>query len=431
MDDSVSEGGHKSRPCRAWPCQAGRNRIMDKLSRLAALRPVSTTPRRQETGRGRSAERLLELLGGECRANALGNHVIVRYRFPEPRVCKIGPETRRRLLPGAAEAAADPARWLFLDTETTGLAGGTGTYAFLVGTAWWDNDGLTIEQFFMRDHGEEPSVLHEVVRSLSERPVLVTFNGKSFDWPLLETRFRMARMHPVPSPDFHVDLLHPARRVWRYRLRSVALAELERHVLELDRGFDIPSESIPARYFEFLRGGPPEPVAEIFQHNAMDLRGLAALAVHLAGLMENPECAAQDPTELYGLSRLLQLRGEATLASRICELALEGGLGDTEARAARHSLALMAKREGKYGRANELWRQLAEESPEGIEAREHLAIYYEHYARDIGHAARLTRESLAMLREALHAGMLTSERHRRWHARLQHRLERLNRKLGA
>ena len=135
--------------------------------------------------------------------------------------------TRAKLL----ESAADPEQWLFLDTETTGLAGGTGTYAFLVGIAWWDAGGLQVEQFFMRDLDEEHSLLLELSERMAKRPVLVTFNGKSFDWPLLETRYRMTRAIPSFTPKVHLDLLHPARQLWRLRLGSVRLKDLERHVL--------------------------------------------------------------------------------------------------------------------------------------------------------------------------------------------------------
>ncbi len=128
-------------------------------------------------------------------------------------------------------AAIDPEQWLFLDTETTGLAGGTGTYPFLVGIAWWDAGGLQVEQFFMRDLDEEHSLLLELSERMAKRPILVTFNGKSFDWPLLETRYRMTRRIRAATPTAHLDLLHPARQLWRLRLGSVRLKELERHVL--------------------------------------------------------------------------------------------------------------------------------------------------------------------------------------------------------
>ena len=121
-----------------------------------------------------------------------------------------------------AEFAADPEQWLFLDTETTGLAGGSGTYAFLVGLAWWGAGGLHVEQFFMRDLDEEHSLLLELSERMASRPVLVTFNGKSFDWPLLETRYRMTRAIPSFSPKLHLDLLHPARQLWRLRLGPFA-----------------------------------------------------------------------------------------------------------------------------------------------------------------------------------------------------------------
>src|ERR1700758_1826267 len=123
---------------------------------------------------------------------------------------------------------------------------------------------------------------------LSEHPVLVTFNGKSFDWPLLETRYRMSRKISLPSPRAHLDFLHPARNLWRLRLGSVRLPELERHVLGWDRGIDVISELIPAIYFDFLRGGPPDPLVPIFPHNQMDLRGLAGLAERVLSVLADP-----------------------------------------------------------------------------------------------------------------------------------------------
>jgi uncharacterized protein YprB with RNaseH-like and TPR domain len=180
------------------------------------------------------------------------------------------------LSPEAPDEIADPDQWLFLDTETTGLAGGSGTYAFLVGIAWWEDGGLEIEQFFLREYSEERSLLSALGERIAEHPVLVTFNGKSFDWPLLETRYRMSRKISVPTFRAHLDFLHPARNLWRLRLGSVRLSELEQHVLGWDRGADLLSGLIPQIYFDYLRGGPPERLIPILNHNQMDLRGLGA-----------------------------------------------------------------------------------------------------------------------------------------------------------
>jgi len=146
------------------------------------------------------------------------------------------------------------------------LAGGTGTYAFLIGLASWDAGGLQVEQFFMRDFAEEHSLLQELTQRIAERPVLVTFNGKSFDWPLLESRFTMTRSIAVPKLAAHLDLLHPARALWKLRLGSVRLVELERHILDAPRlGWhrenDVSSALIPQFYFDYLRGGPAEPLS--------------------------------------------------------------------------------------------------------------------------------------------------------------------------
>jgi uncharacterized protein len=371
------------------------------------------------------------------------------------------------LLPQAADAgdmldcAADPQQWLFLDTETTGLAGGTGTYPFLVGIAWWDAAGLQVEQFFMRDLDEEHSLLLELAERMAERPILVTFNGKSFDWPLLETRYRMTRAIRAVTPKAHLDLLHPARQLWRLRLGSVRLKDLERHVLGGDaraldwtRHEDIDSSLIPQMYFDYLRGGPAEPLAGIFHHNQMDLRGLAALAGKIFMLLDTGNGIANaappdahDPVEILGVSRMLHRRGHSARARELYESALLGGLPRPVERLAQTELALLAKRELDYNRAATLWDELrkapkaarrsqsavlAEEARKSletaIEAAEQLAIYYEHRVKQPRRAAELIRTAIAELRDAQCAGGIEAARAIKIDSRLAHRLARLERR---
>jgi hypothetical protein len=196
-------------------------------------------------------------------------------------------------------------------------------------------------------------------------------------------------------------------------------------VLAFHRGSDIPSETIPRRYFEFLRGGAAEPVAEIFRHNEMDLRGLASLAVRIATLLDDPERFECGGAELFGISRMMQRRGQAHLAGDFYERALSSGLPFDAERSARRELALLSKRAGNQERANALWQDLLGDSRDGFEAYEQLAIYYEHRAREPKRAAALTREALVKLTEAARSGRLPAQQYRRWHARLQHRLTRL------
>jgi uncharacterized protein len=398
--------------------------IKDKLSHLAALRPRSRTAvHPSETAS--NSEKLIQLLEGENRVNRLGSHIRVQRRFDMPAAGTLESRVLQRIASVSMDALGDSGQWLFLDTETTGLAGGSGTYAFLVGLAWWEADGFVVEQYFMRHHGEEPSLLLEVLDRLIQRRILVTFNGKSFDWPLLQTRYQMTRVGALPSPLAHLDLLHPARRLWRLDLESVALAQLEKHVLRLDRGQDIPSETIPQRYFDFLRGGSPEAIAEVFRHNQMDLCGLAQLALHMIRLLSDPEKNDCSAGELFGISRLLQKRGETHLAGRLYRKALEGGLPVDAERAARKELALLAKRERNFDLSNALWEKLMDDSAEGLRAYEQLAIYYEHHAAVPQKAANISREAIARLQESFHSGRLSSHKYQQWHAKFQHRLSRL------
>ena len=238
--------------------------VGDKFSRIAALRPARSAPARVATLRAPDEEDALgHLLGAGVAKNRFGEHLAIRNWYSTPEFSEPSPvslellsRTHDESLSRRTRAALeDPEKWLFLDTETTGLAGGTGTYAFLVGLAWWDAGGLQVEQFFMRDFAEEHSLLHELAARVAERPVLVTFNGKTFDWPLLESRFTMTRSIAAPKLAAHLDLLHPARALWKLRLGSVRLVELERHVLDAPRlGWhredDVASAMIPQFYFD-------------------------------------------------------------------------------------------------------------------------------------------------------------------------------------
>src|SRR5271163_2115826 len=380
---------------------------LDKFSRLAALRPARPAPSRPPALRAPNEEdSLARLIGAGVAKNHFGEHLAVRNWFSTPEFCEpsaialeLLSRTRDESIARHTRAAlADPARWLFLDTETTGLAGGTGTYPFLVGIAWWDAGGLEVEQFFMRDYSEEHSLLLALAERMAERRVLVTFNGKSFDWPLLETRYRMTRAIRPPAPRAHLDFLHPSRNLWRPRLGSVRLAELERHVLGWNRGADIVSEMIPQIYFEYLRGGPPEPLVQIFQHNQMDLRGLAGLASRIGEVLADPQADAADGLELYGVSRICERRGDMAGARKHYAQSLDAVLPAETDRAARRSLARLAKREGDLALALKLWESIVGCSREGLEAYRQLAIHYERHGRQPLRAALLVRKALAELR---------------------------------
>jgi len=407
--------------------------LHQQLSRTAALRPVagSAAAAHRSECLPAAAEELARMVAATAQRNKHGEYLSVRRWFEghngpareAPLAASLG-----RLLANVPEAALDPAQWLFLDTETTGLAGGSGTYAFLVGLAWWDAGGLEVEQLFLRDYSEEHAVLEALAARMAARPVLVTFNGRSFDWPLLETRYRMTRRIAAAAPAAHLDLLHPARQIWRLKLGSVRLMELERHVLGAlawQREGDIPGALIPQAYFSYLRGGGPEALSQVFRHNQMDLRGLAQLASRLLALLADPDAAACDALELYGLSRLEQRRGTQDAARRLYERALAAGLPEEADRAARRELARLAKRECDFDRATELWEDILGETRDGLDAYEQLAMYYEHRAGAPERALELTRQALAALRTAWQRGNVPPGVYRRVRERLGRRLERL------
>src|SRR6202789_1866187 len=425
--------------------------LRDKFASLAALKPgknrgpisggafdggISETGLRS---RGFSpalpagAERLAAMLEGKAVRNSYGEHLAVRKWFSEPIGFpapdgELNESALRLLAPGSESLVSDPRQWLLLDTETTGLMGGTGTYPFLVGIAWWDAGGLEVEQLFMREHSEEHALLVTLAERMAERRVLVTLNGKSFDWPLLDTLFRMTRKIAPPVPRAHLDFLHPARNLWRIRLGSVRLAELEKHVLGWNRGADLISAMIPQFYFDYLRGGPPEPLVQVFLHNQMDPRGLAGLASRIVAVLADPQVDGKDGLELFGVSRIGERRGDMARARKHYAQSLDAALPAETDRAARRSLARLAKREGDLPLALKLWESIAGNSREGLEAYKQLAIHYEHQAREPQRAAVLVRKALGELRPSnRHAGLSVALL-RRYRSDFERRLQRLDRR---
>ena len=418
----------------------------DRFSRLAALKPTRPIPARPAALRTPGeADSVGRLLGAGVANTHFGEHLAIRNWFSTPEfiepsciALELLSRTRNESLSRKTRTALeDPTKWLFLDTETTGLAGGTGTYAFLIGLGWWDAGGLQVEQLFMRDFTEEYSILHELSTRVVERPVLVTFNGKSFDWPLLENRFTMTRSIAAPKLAAHLDLLHPARALWKLRLGSVRLAELERHVLDAPRlGWhrenDVASALIPQFYFDYLRGGSAEPLAGVVRHNQMDLRGLAALFGKINTLLSEPADSTNEieSLDLFGLSRFLQRRGDADRAHSACAQALAIGLPAEFRPKARRDLALMAKRRGEHERAAEIWLDMVADLHEGIHACQQLAIYYERHAKDLAKAAQFAKLAVATLRRhrANSRDLLLTARFARLEKKFLQRLARLGRK---
>jgi len=385
----------------------------DKFSRLAALRPARALPQRPVALREpEHDDSFARLIGAGIARNHFGEHLALRKWFSTPEsfepsavALELLARTRNvELTRRTRTALEDSSKWLFLDTETTGLAGGTGTYPFLVGVAWWDAGGLQVEQFFMRDFAEEHSLLHELAARLAARPVLLTFNGKSFDWPLLENRFTMTRSIPTPKLAAHLDLLHPARALWKLRLGSVRLVELERHVLDAARlGWhredDIASSLIPQYYFDYLRGGPCDPLVGVVRHNQMDLRGLAALCAKIDAFLDShaEDRAKVDSLDLFGLSRFLERRGDAERAQAACLQALDFGLPAEYRPRAHRDLAQLAKRRGEHESAAVLWQELVADPQDGVLACEQLAIHYERREKDALRAVEFARLGLAKL----------------------------------
>ncbi|HEX2173091.1 MAG TPA: ribonuclease H-like domain-containing protein [Dehalococcoidia bacterium] len=301
-------------------------------------------------------------------------------------------------------------RTAFLDTETTGLAGGTGTFAFLVGVGYYaagpegPRSRFVVRQYLMRDPGEEPALLDALADLLAGFSAVITFNGRAFDWPLIETRYRLSRRRLPLADPLHLDLLFPARRVWRHRLESCALKDLEPPVLGVRRRDDVPGWLIPGLYFQFQRDRDPRPLAPVFSHNLLDILSLTTLAARLATVVADP--AKIDPADAYGAGRLYEARGRLDRAIACYETALEAGLPAVLRQRCTRRLSILYKRDRQWPAAVALWERCCAEPEADLFGHLELAKYYEHVARDLRRAVKVVDQALLMLE----VGSLTAGR---------------------
>jgi len=315
----------------------------------------------------------------------------------------------------------------FLDTETTGLAGGTGTFAFMVGVGRYDGQEFHLAQFFMRDPIEEPALLAALTEFLQPCQALVTFNGKGFDVPLLNARY-ITNGKQSPLASFaHLDLLPLARRLWRARLPSRALGYLEEHILGLARAQEgVPGWVIPSLYFGYLRSGDARAMKSVFYHNAVDVLSLAALLSHVTGLLDNPlSGAVVHGLDLVAMGKMFENLGRLEKAAQLYEHGLAHDLSEEIYWDTVRWLSFTQKRRGNLTTAVTLWREAAGSGQ--IYAHVELAKFYEHQQRDYGEAAQWTHEALALV----NAPDFPRHERSRWLADLEHRLARLHRKLGS
>jgi uncharacterized protein len=316
--------------------------------------------------------------------------------------------------------ALDYREALFFDTETTGLAGGTGTVAFLIGLGWFEGDGFVTRQLFARDYAEERATLLDLMALLRERRFLVSFNGKAFDANLLASRFIMNRL-PDPLASLpHLDLLHPARRLLSHRLADRRLGALEAALLGFEREGDCPGSEIPQRYFDWLRRRDGRLMADVFEHNRLDILSLAALAAHLVELIHpDGETANTHPGDRLAAARLFlarELPGEAVrLLDPLC-----GCASPETAREASRELSLHHKRAGRWAEATALWEEMVRRDGGDRFALVELAKWQEHRRRDFRRALELTARACTA------AGRISPEER----ADLVRRRERLERKLA-
>jgi uncharacterized protein len=372
--------------------------LKQRLERLVAAAGRGRAGAQWREARPGARVALEELVQGQRVENERGEFFLVESEahlesshgeIPLTRFRTLDPECVA-VLSGEPELAAFPlAAAAFVDTETTGVSGGAGTAAFLVGVGWVDGERFRVRQYFMRDYHEEAALLRALADELARFPALVTFNGKTFDLPLLESRYRLNRERYPLERASHLDLLQPARRLWKARVESCRLQSLERELLGFVRTGDVTGEEIPRVYFDYLRRRDARALARVFEHNRLDIVSLAALAIRACEWLE--EGRAEDPRDIVSVARVYERACRYQRSEHEYRRALATGAESARVPAL-VGLAARAKRSGDAEAAARLWARAARDG-DGRAVRE-LAMHQEHRLRDYEAALELVERAL-------------------------------------
>jgi uncharacterized protein YprB with RNaseH-like and TPR domain len=430
--------------------------LASRLRKIVRDNPVSPAPSRElsyvaDVGGEQEPEVTASRLGGTLRQGRSGACVVIDrvwaadHRHGTLQVAALRPDARmplelfdRRL---TASNWAD--RVVFFDIETTGLSGGAGTLAFLAGCGWFEGEAFRVRQFLLAGPAGEPTLLAALAEVFSDTSLLVTYNGRTFDVPTMETRWAFHRS-ASPTDDLpHFDMLPPARRLWGRRggmappgrragshvresglgesPNSCSLTSLERRVLGFHRQGDVPGFEIPTRYFHFLRSGDPTALVDVIEHNQLDLLSLAAVMADGLRLANGGPDACRDASEQLALGRLYERSADTGRAVHAYSAAASSGSREVGSVALARQAELL-RREGRHDEACEAWQGVLRlATPErGLNmlerrAAEALAIHLEHRAKDPLEARR-------------YAELLRSGSAGRRRADAEHRLGRLDRK---
>ena len=387
---------------------------------------LNARPGRQATSP--SALKPAALPVGEVETTPLGSHTVIRKVYPGDHchgrigLGRFSCSDLKQLMSVMREKGTVPDRdsILFLDTETTGIQGGAGICPFLVGLGYFSGDEFHMVQYFIRDFDEEPSMLHALSKLVERFRLVVTYNGASFDIPLLETRFTLARLDsPFPAMS-HLDLLTSARRLWRAGHGSCRLVALEQKIVSFLRGPDVPGAMIPRTYFDFLQNGFSPAIDLVFKHNVHDVVSLAALTVAACDRVTAEPAAFDDPLDLYSLARILDGTSEWKRGAALYSMALAGGLPDPVKLKASENLIMIYRRVGEHERSLTICEDVMRGAAFSATAYEGAAIYYERIVGDHARALEIVEQALNRLQ--------TPDDSQRWRSQLTSRWERLRQK---
>lgn len=372
------------------------------------------------------------LVPGSVQTNDNGSCFIIENRYPFSYLhggCSLGDALKVdgeliAALGGADCEGLRADKLLYLDTETTGLSGGAGTVAFLVGIGFFEEDTYIVRQYFIRDYDEEAAMLTELQQDFSKYQGFVTFNGKSFDINLLQSRFISNRLRPSFREMPNIDLLYPSRRVWELKLESCRLSSLEENVLGEYRCDDIPGAMIPAVYFKYLEDSDASDIKRVIRHNKLDILSMVSLLTRLSTMLQSPLSQTDGGYELLGLGKIFEADGN-THCMLECLEACTGSEQYAIRSQAVKRLTSVYKRNGSYDLALEHWKAMETETS-GFELFHlvEMAKYYEHKVKDIEFALLLVEKAVG---NCLGAGLSGSKQYKE----LKKRRERLIKKSQA